>query len=333
VTHAHSDHSAAISNAGKTFVTQATLDLFNISQQKRRARNIEITQFNEPFELGKFEVEFIPAGHLLGAAQILVRQGNSTFHFSGDFCPEQLLTVPAAEIPNDVDVSVMDSTYGDNRIMFSSRQETRQRLFVWAINQINADKIPVINAAHLGGAQELISLFNQLGSNLPIYVHPKIAHICQVYKEHGVDLKYIEIDLQAEQNFDDPGIILLPRAMKTLSDLPEHIQKQNTARCMVTGQSAKYGFGSYEYSAALSSHASFLELVDTAQKINPKRIFTYYGYSELFANQLDRKYGIPAMELKKCGVLNFKEELSKDVVVTKNHSKASKNADPWDGWY
>ncbi len=67
VSHAHSDHTAAMSGTGKTFVNNDTLQLFKVAQHQKRARNIHVQTLYEPFEIGPFEIEFIRAGHLLGA--------------------------------------------------------------------------------------------------------------------------------------------------------------------------------------------------------------------------------------------------------------------------
>jgi putative mRNA 3-end processing factor len=327
VTHAHSDHTAALSGSCKTYITRATLDLFQTTQ--KNARNYIFKDFYEPFEIGSFEVEMIKAGHLLGAAQIVVRQGNSTFHYTGDFCPEALLTLDPADIPKDVDVCVMDATYGDSRIQFNSRPETRQRLFVWAISEINSGKLPVVNVAHMGGAQELIKLFNQLASNLPILVHPKIREICEVYEKNGINLQFTDITSpEAVPILKEKTIILIPRAPKSIDSIKKYLTNHKIVRGMVTGQTAKYGFSSFNHAASLSTHASFTELVKTAKEVNPTHLYTYFGQSDRLAISLRDKYQIPSMELKFCRDLDISE------LSSGKDRKASYLADdPWKGWY
>ena len=44
--------------------------------------------------------------------------------------------------------------------------------------------------AKLGGAQEIIKLFNTLANNLPVFVTEDIAKLCSTYENLGVPLKY-----------------------------------------------------------------------------------------------------------------------------------------------
>ncbi len=325
VTHSHADHSAALTSSGRTYTTQATIDLFHAAHNNR-VRNCIAKEFYEPFEVGNFEIEFIKAGHLLGAAQIIVRQGNDTFHFTGDFCPEELLTVEQADMPKDVDVCVIDSTYGDSRISFNSRPETRQRLFIWAIAELNNGKLPIINVAHVGGAQEIIKLFNNLASNLPIYVHPKIAAICEVYNNYGIELNYQEINTSPIK-IESKSLLLMPRSTKSLENIKNLLTGRKLSKAIVTGQSAKYGFSSFDFAAPLSTHASFVELVDTALKVNPSTMITHYGYPDKFAELLNNEHNIPALELKKC------EKFKISKLTSKSYTKNQVNSSIWSDWY
>ena len=70
-----------------------------------------IWQCFKSFEIGNFEVEYINAGHLLGAAQIIVREGNETMLYTGDFCPEDLYTINGAELPMDEIDALFEESY------------------------------------------------------------------------------------------------------------------------------------------------------------------------------------------------------------------------------
>lgn len=337
VTHAHSDHTAALSNNSNTYTTPQTIDLFNVSQPKKNARKISTKNFYEPFEIEDFEIEFIKAGHLLGAAQVVVRCGNESIHFTGDFCPEPLITVEGADVPEDIDITILDSTYGDDKIFFDDRLNERQRLLVWILSTIKEERSPIVNIAHLGGAQELIKFLNQLAPNLRIFVHPKIAKVNDIYHKYGVDLEY-QI-LEENTKVDNASVILIPRAKSNL----EYVQKATNINFdqsrigIVTGQTAKYGFNSFDFSSNLSTHASYEELLETALKIQPSQILTYYGYPEEMAYSINYHCDIPAMELKNCNSLQVNKIKSRSGVKTdhrKYFNNIKENGDNiWKDWY
>jgi metallo-beta-lactamase family protein len=59
------------------------------------------------------ELELVPAGHILGAAQVRLRVAGRTLHFTGDLGrPDDPLMRPPAALP-PADVLVTESTYGD----------------------------------------------------------------------------------------------------------------------------------------------------------------------------------------------------------------------------
>lgn len=155
LTHAHLDHSgyipALVRNGfrGKVHCTSATRDLCGLllpdsghlqEEEARYAKNVGYSrhadpaplytvedaeaalkqfvahEFGEPVDLGKGNsCRFIPAGHLLGAAQISLNVAETTIHFSGDLgrTHDPLMNPPQAL--QNTDILVCESTYG-NRI-------------------------------------------------------------------------------------------------------------------------------------------------------------------------------------------------------------------------
>lgn len=340
ITHAHSDHTQGMSSANVTYTTQPTLDLFSASQRKKNPKNIRTVDFHQPFELEGFEIELLPAGHLLGAAQVLVRKGNTTVHFSGDFCPEPLLAVEAAVLPKDVDVSILDATYGDERIVFNDRLNERQRIFVWTLGVVNSKKIPVLHVAHLGGAQEIIKLFNQLAPNLKVYVHENIQFVNQVYQDNNVDLSYESLtNITKKQLLSEKSVVLLPRAASNskafLNDF--ELDADEIAKGIITGQTAKYGFNSFDFSSNLSSHASYHELIDVVEKIKPMQVLTHYGYSERLAYTLNVRYDIPSMEVSQCEALDItrisKRRESYKQLNSKSYDLKKHNEEIWNDFF
>jgi metallo-beta-lactamase family protein len=153
LTHAHLDHSGYIPALvragfqGKVICTEATRELCGLilpdsghiqEEEARYARRkgyskhknptplytvkdaeaalerFQTVDFDEPVDLGDgLSATFIPAGHLLGAAQIRLSIGGTTLHFSGDLGRQ---TDPLMRPPRrfeGADVLVCESTYGN----------------------------------------------------------------------------------------------------------------------------------------------------------------------------------------------------------------------------
>lgn len=92
------------------------LPLYTLRQAQAALKVLDPVPFGKLIDLGGgITAEFIPAGHLLGAAQIRVTVGKQVVHFSGDLGQDRdpLMRPP---VPfGGADVLICESTYGNRR--------------------------------------------------------------------------------------------------------------------------------------------------------------------------------------------------------------------------
>ena len=139
LTHAHLDHCGRLpmlvqmGYKGEIFMTKATKDLVEISlldsariNEKEGEQGLYTTDdvlklfklfrvkdFGESFVVGEFEVEFKRAGHILGAASVIVREGDKQVVFSGDVGTGKSPLIKPWIAPEVGGTVVMESTYGN----------------------------------------------------------------------------------------------------------------------------------------------------------------------------------------------------------------------------
>jgi metallo-beta-lactamase family protein len=90
--------------------------LYTLKDAQAALEHFETVDFDQPVDLGGgLSAEFIPAGHLLGAAQIRLTLDGLTVHFSGDLGhdPDPLMRPPVPFA--GADVLVCESTYGNRK--------------------------------------------------------------------------------------------------------------------------------------------------------------------------------------------------------------------------
>jgi putative mRNA 3-end processing factor len=297
ISHAHSDHTAGLSGGSNSYCTPVTKELYEKALNKKSV-NTQVIEFYEPFEVNGFEIEFIPAGHLLGAAQIAIRNGSQTVHYTGDFCPDQLLCVESAKLPKDeIDVLIIETTYGKPNLYFEDRSQVRMKILNHTFQVVSTGKIPVFNVAHIGGAQEIIQLFNKL-SSLKVYVDEKIHLASLVYnnylnKESKLNYNLFDPELPSE-NYAN-CVVLLSRTQK---DLPGNFIRTNIVWSMISGLAARFGFKKFDFTAALSSHANYYELLNFVINCKPKSVVTHYNYANEFADTIQNQLKIQANPLE-----------------------------------
>src|SRR6266567_2966131 len=82
ITHGHSDHARA--GHGAVLATRETLDIMRLRYGENFAGATQTARYADRIGLGGLEVEFHPAGHILGSAQIAVNCAGVRIVVSGD---------------------------------------------------------------------------------------------------------------------------------------------------------------------------------------------------------------------------------------------------------
>lgn len=272
MTHAHSDHIARHSGG---VATPATVAL--VACRLGRCR-LEPLEFGERVERAGHQIWLEPAGHVLGAAQVVVEDpGGTRLVYTGDFSVRARATVPAAT-PVRADVLIMECTFGEPRYVFPSDDELRDRLRAFVARALTEGDSPVVLGYALGKAQEAVRLLHELG--YPVRVHPGVAPLAAVYRQFGIDLG----DYQVYAGHLEPGEVLVapPSARSNLPPRAKTLYLSGWAM----DRSAKYRLG-VDDAIPLSDHADFAELVAFVGQVQPRRVYTTHGPAA-FADHLCR---------------------------------------------
>ncbi len=88
------------------------LPLYTEEDAKRVSGRFRPLAFDTPQQIGALEVTLVPAGHILGAAGVVVRGGGTSVHISGDIGRDNDSVMPPPRPPANVDWVIMESTYG-----------------------------------------------------------------------------------------------------------------------------------------------------------------------------------------------------------------------------
>jgi putative mRNA 3-end processing factor len=161
--------------------------------------------------------------------------------------------------------------------------------------------VPVLLMGYpLGKAQLLAALFGHWD---PIFVHDSIYKMNSVYMELGINLKEMATHSVAEKKG------LLAKNKPWLMIAPLNAARSNFVKLMKQRYGAvTIGFSGWaidkrykfmmdlDYTMPMSDHCDFPELVKVVRACNPKKIYTFHGFSVEFAASL-RKMGYDAESL------------------------------------
>ncbi len=254
LTHAHTDHTGALPGlvsrlpAGvKGYCTPATKPITRVllKDNKKRLGDEEEEDEESLFTHGEIDaalqyLEFMrpvpwrepvqicdgvtatwfPAGHILGAAMILIEGKQERILITGDVSVTDQKTIPGmsmSDLPKRVDVMVMESTYGNRP--HKDRAEEEERLVSDVTQVIQAGGKVLIPAFAVGRSQEVILILKdamQRGEipEFPVWVDGMVQKVNAIYSnfvdelsaslksraEHGEDIFYSDAIRSVPQN-------------------------------------------------------------------------------------------------------------------------------------
>lgn len=154
------------------------LPLYTREDAVRSLEYFEVIDYRREFDAPcGMSLDYRPAGHILGAASILVREGENSILFSGDLGRYNDPVLPPPEPPPAADVVVVESTYGDRR----HAPHDPSDLLESVINRTTArDGVVIIPSFAVGRAQLLLYVISRLRDEgripeIPIYVNSPMA--------------------------------------------------------------------------------------------------------------------------------------------------------------
>lgn len=228
LTHAHLDHSGYLpllvkeGFTGKIFSTRGTLALCKIllpdsghiqEEDAAFANRHGFSKHNpalplytrqdaldclpsiQPEDMGKafqpipgWRVTFSPAGHILGAASVLLEVAGKRILFSGDLGrPDDLIMYPPAP-PPAADTVLIESTYGDRQ---HPPENLLKELGAVLRRLVERRGIAVIPVFAVGRAQAILHAITQLKINgslpkrLPVFLDsPMAVHTTHLFEKH-----------------------------------------------------------------------------------------------------------------------------------------------------
>src|SRR3989440_914264 len=205
ITHGHSDHARA--GHGAVLATQETLDMMRLRYGENFAGSTQAVRYGEKLRLGKTEVSYHPAGHVLGSAQICVAANGTRVVASGDYKDVADPTCSAFELVR-CDAFITEATFG--LPVFRHGDPRAEIAKLLRSVELFPERGHLVGAYSLGKAQRVIALIREAGYDKPIYLHGAMENITRYYEQCGIDLGRVELARDAQKAELAGAIALCP---------------------------------------------------------------------------------------------------------------------------
>ncbi|MEJ1968140.1 MAG: ligase-associated DNA damage response exonuclease [Rhizomicrobium sp.] len=275
ITHGHSDHARA--GHGKVLATRPTLAIMEARYGEDFAAATQPLAYRENIDINGVTVSLVPAGHVLGSAQAVVRWKGMTMAVSGDYKRRRDPTCAPFE-PVACDVFISEATFG--LPVFRHPPDTDEiAKLLKSVGQF-PERSHLVGAYALGKAQRLICLLREAGYDKPIYVHGALEKLNALYESFGVELGPLAPATSAKkQDFAGALVIAPPSATQDRWSrrFPDPVV------CFASGWMrvrARARQGGVELPLILSDHADWDELTATASELKPDELWITHGEEE-----------------------------------------------------
>ncbi len=269
VTHGHADH--ARGGHGEVYATPETLAIMDVRYGQQQARPVA---YGERLRVGAVDVSFVPAGHVLGSAQIVLEHKGERVVVSGDYKRRPDPTcAPFQPVP--CDIFITEATFGLPVFRHPATTDEVDKLLARLAD--NPDRCVLVGAYALGKAQRLIAEVRARGHDAPIYIHGALQRLCDLYVELGVELGDLRPATDATKDEMKGHIVIAPPG--ALNDrwsrrLPDPITAMASGWMRVR-QRARQRL--VEMPLIMSDHADWDELTATIREIAPKEVWITHG--------------------------------------------------------
>jgi len=287
ITHAHSDHTYGFNTAAKKYSTRETLQIHQ-ALKDREVKNAQTLKVGERIRVDDTEITVLNAGHMLGSCQYEVATSEFTALYTGDINCVDTLTTHAAEL-RTCDYLIIEATYGHPSYIFPRRSTMYADIVSWTMSEIREGKIPTFQVYSSGKPQEIVRLFN-IYTKIPVVCCPTIARASHVHTDNGIKLEYFDLSTaEGKRTLKSGSCVYVTTAGR--NQIP-----RNASRAVTTGWAIHRAFRKFT-SFPLSSHADHNQLFEFVQKVHPKKVYTFTGYSDILGGEIERKLGIRAGRL------------------------------------
>ncbi|MFS2011771.1 ligase-associated DNA damage response exonuclease [Azospirillum sp. CT11-132] len=314
VTHGHSDH--ARPGNRHVLATPGTLAIMRQRMGEGVGGNLQPLEYGESLRIGDVAVRLVPAGHVLGSAQVVLEHAGSRVVVSGDY-KRRLDRTCAAFEPVPCDVFVTEATFG--LPVFRHPPDLGEVQKLLHSMALFPERSHVVGVYALGKCQRLITLLRAAGYDRPIWLHGALEPLCRLYSSLGVELGELRPATVAAKEDLKGALVLAPPAAvadRWARRLADPVVAVASGWMRVRQRARQRGV---ELPLVISDHADWDELCQTLEDVGAPEVWVTHGREEALVHYATSR-GILARAL---ALIGFEDEDSEGISEKAGEGEAS----------
>jgi putative mRNA 3-end processing factor len=275
ITHGHSDHARA--GHGAVLATPETLDIMKTRYGADMTTTMQAAQYGQVTTHKDVSVTLVPAGHVLGSAQVVLRWKGFTIVVSGDYKRRRDPTCTPFE-PVPCHVFVSEATFGLPVFHFPTAEAEIAKLMKSV--RLFPDRTHLVGAYALGKAQRIIRLLREAGYDRTLYMHGALSRMNALYQVCGIDLGLLAPATEEGRGALSGEIVIAPPSAiadkwsrRFADPIPAFASGWMTVRARARQRHV-------ELPLVISDHADWDELTETISELKPQELWITHGAEE-----------------------------------------------------
>jgi putative mRNA 3-end processing factor len=291
LTHAHGDHARAGSE--RYFAAHAGAGL--LRQRLGLGASLIEKEYGEPFEIGAARLSLLPAGHVLGSAQIRIETDAGVWIVTGDYKRAPDPTCAPFESAH-CDVLISEATFALPCYRWPQTRDVIADIFRWWMGNRAQGRASALFCYALGKAQRVLAELMQF-TDETIYLHGAVAPLVEEYRRCGIPM-LPTAPVVRERKADYAGALIVAPPSAAGTPWMRRFGDASTGFCSgwmrIRGARRRRG---YDRGFILSDHADWPALLQTIRESGASRVLLTHGYTHALERYL-REQGVNAAALR-----------------------------------
>ncbi len=281
ITHGHADH-ARPGNA-HVLATPETLSIMQVRYGERAGGSLQAVEPGGIVTINGVDVSVAPAGHILGAAQVILDWKGYRAVVSGDYKRAGDPTCAPFEVVK-CDLFITEATFGLPVFRHEDAGIEARRLV--ASLAATPERTHLLGTYGLGKCQRMISLIRQAGYDRPIWLHGALQGLCDYYEAQGIALGDLRpVAGEDKQTLKGELVMCPPSALadRWSRRMADPLTAFASGWMRVRGRARQRGV---ELPLIVSDHADWPELIQTIRDVEAGEIWVTHGREDALLHQI-----------------------------------------------
>ena len=294
ITHGHSDH--ARPGHGAVLATADTLAIMRLRLGEEGVRQTHALAYGEELKVKGVTLRLVPAGHILGSAQVVIEYQGQRAVISGDYKRHHDPTCEPYELV-PCDLFVTEATFG--LPVYRHEPDTGEVQKLLASLADFPERTHQVGVYGLGKCQRLISLIRQAGYERPIWLHGALRSMTDYYISRGFNLGEVPSVADAPDKLAGEIVLSPPSALgdRWSRRFADPLACFASGWMRIRGRVRQRGV---ELPLIISDHCDWPELLRTITETGAEEVWVTHGREEALVHELSKR-GIAARALRLVG--------------------------------